>query len=169
MTSPDTYPSQEKPPIEIERKFLVTALPENLAWFRHEQIRQGYLVIGADGSEARLRDRAGAYTMTVKSKGDLARDEWECSISKQQFDTWWPATNGKRIEKTRYSIPYSSALIELDVYEGDLTGLVSAEVEFLDKAEASHFIAPDWFGLEVTADKAFKNQSLAVNGLPMLP
>jgi CYTH domain-containing protein len=152
--------------LEVERKFLVRNLPNELNSYEHQQIRQGYLVIGEDGSEARLRDRAGDYTMTVKSKGTLSRGEWETKIDEEQFMTLWPATNGKRVEKTRFTIPYGEFEIELDVYEGDLIGLVSAEVEFPDEESANSFVVPEWFAVDVTAEKSFKNQNLALHGLP---
>ena len=166
MTIHDAYPDTEKPPVEIERKFLVGTPPENFEDHEHTRISQGYLVIGADGSEARIRDNGGKYTMTVKSKGDLSRGEWETTIDEGQFNTLWPATEGKRVEKTRYGIPYNGAMIELDIYEGPLSGLMSAEVEFPDETTAQSFKSPDWFAVEVTSDKTFKNQQLAVNGLP---
>lgn len=159
-------PNVEKEPVEVERKFLVKDIPENLHEFKREAIKQGYLVIGDDGSEARLRDRDGSYTMTVKSKGELSRGEWEAPISDEQFAVWWPATNGKRVEKTRYSIPLGENVIELDIYEGQLAGLVTAEVEFNSEAEANNFQAPGWLSVDVTSDKSFKNQQLALHGLP---
>ena len=50
---------------EIERKFLVTALPAGLG--EGDAIAQGYLAIAPDGVETRIRRRAGAATLTVKS------------------------------------------------------------------------------------------------------
>lgn len=165
-TSFDKDTSCEKAPVEIERKFLVRDLPENLNSCECEEIRQGYLVIGADGSEARVRERNGAFTITIKSKGSLSRGEWEVPITDAQFDELWPATEGKRIEKTRYSIPFDESLIELDVYKNELEGLVSAEVEFSDEQTANNFSPPEWFSAEVTENKSFKNQQLATKGLP---
>ena len=158
-----------QPPLEIERKFLLPSAPRFLKEFDGERIRQGYLVIGADGSEARLRDREGDYSMTVKSKGDLVRGESEIDLDTNQFNTLWPATVGKRLEKVRFSIPYFDSLVELDLYSGDLKGLIVAEVEFPDVAASEAFALPDWFGREVTADKAFKNQQLATQGRPPVP
>lgn len=167
MRNFETEPSREAAqPIEIERKFLVSALPPNLEDFRHKKIRQGYMVIGADGSEARLRDKAGSYTLTVKSRGELTRGEWETPITAQQFTALWDTTAGKRVEKTRYTIPHDEHIIELDVYEGDLAGLVSAEVEFDSEVAAQAFEIPEWFAEDVTANSGFKNQNLAVNGIP---
>ena len=153
-------------PVEIERKFLVAQLPENLEDFDHKTIRQGYMVIGADGSEARLRDKAGSYTLTVKSKGEFSRGEWETPITEEQFGALWDTTAGKRVEKTRYAIPYDGHTIELDIYEGNLAGLVSAEVEFNSEAAAEAFKAPEWFANDVTSNNGFKNQNLALKGLP---
>ncbi len=165
MTALDIMDSK-KPSIEIERKFLVNAVPDNLQEFENTVIRQGYLVIGDDGSEVRLRDRNGQYTLTTKSKGELSRGEWETPIRTEQFEALWPATVGKRVEKTRYAIPLGDVTIELDVYQGELEGLVSAEVEFPDEATARAFTPPKWMSVDVTNDKAFKNQQLALNGLP---
>lgn len=49
------------------------------------------------------------------------------------------------------------------MYEGELAGLVVAEVEFLSEEESEKFIAPDWFGADVTDDKKYKNKNLATN------
>jgi adenylate cyclase len=167
MTNHESGQETVKGPIEVERKFLVRSLPPDLNLYEHQTIRQGYLVIGDDGSEARVRDRAGDFTMTVKSKGTLSRGEWETKIDEDQFETLWPATNGKRVEKTRFTIPYGDVEIELDIYDGDLMGLVSAEVEFPDEASANSFEVPEWFALDVTEKKGFKNQNLALHGLPV--
>lgn len=156
----------EVEPQEVERKFLVADVPTNLHEFEHHHIRQGYLAIDSGGTEVRLRDQDSSYTLTVKSKGDLVRGEWEAEITEEQFVTWWAATVAKRLEKTRYRVPYGEETIELDVYEGDLAGLVTAEVEFGSIAAAQDFEPAHWLSQDVTADKAFKNQNLATKGLP---
>ena len=43
-----------------------------------------------------------------------------------------------------------------------LSGLIVAEVEFDDPWGATAFIAPYWFGREVTDDPAYRNQRLAL-------
>ncbi len=160
-------PEAVKNPKEIERKYLVTTLPENVQEYPREHIHQGYVAIGEDGTEVRLRDSDGTYTQTYKSKGDLARTEREVTLSPEQFDILWPATAGKRVQKTRFSIPYNDATIELDIYKGPLDGLVTAEVEFASEMAADLFVAPEWFDTEVTLDKTYKNQTLALKGLPI--
>lgn len=153
--------------VEIERKFLVDlakfdASPDD---FEHTFIRQGYLVLGKDGSEARVRDKNGKLTLTVKSKGDLVRGEWEIPLSEEQFDILWLASEGKRVEKTRFEIPHGKHTIELDIYEGQLEGLVVAEVEFGSEPEAESFDLPEWLTTDISNNKAYKNQTLAEIGL----
>jgi adenylate cyclase len=68
---------------------------------------------------------------------------------------------------TRYLLPAGGGLtIELDVYRGDLAGLVTAEIEFESLQASRAFEAPAWLAEEVTDDPRYKNQSLAVHGLP---
>ena len=148
--------------MEIERKFLVLQLPD-LEPARSSRIEQGYLVIGADGAEARVRRRDGVCTLTVKSGTGLARGETEISITSDQFEALWPATEGRRIEKTRYLLDDG---IELDVFDGELAGLILAEVEFPHMAGAFEYEPPAWFGTEVTTDDRYKNRRLAVEGRP---
>jgi adenylate cyclase len=63
-------------------------------------------------------------------------------------------------------IPAGDRMIELDVYEGPLAGLVTAEVEFPSERDGSAFEPPAWFGEEVTDDDRYKNEALAREGIP---
>jgi adenylate cyclase len=114
-----------------------------------------------------VRRRAGQAVLTVKSGGGRARVEEEIEIEPECFERLWPLTERRRIEKARYEIPGDGGLtIELDVYGGALTGLVIAEVEFASEDDADAFVAPAWFGPEVTDDERYKNQRLARDGVP---
>jgi adenylate cyclase len=153
--------------IEIERKFLVPEAPADLDRHPSTAIEQGYLAIADDGTEVRIRRRDGSATLTVKGAGGRSRVEEELEIDEERFERLWPLTDGRRIEKTRYEIPADDGLtIELDVYGGDLAGLVVAEVEFPDEAAADGFVPPAWLGADVTDDERYKNHRLAVDGRP---
>jgi adenylate cyclase len=154
---------------EIERKFLVGALPDNLSQYPSKEINQGYLIISKDGTEVRVREKGDHYFLTVKSGRGETRGESEMALGESQFNSLWLLTEGVRIEKTRYEIPYGENLVELDVYHGHLEGLVTAEVEFGTVQSSMEFIVPEWFGREVTEDRGYKNQSLAVYGIPRRP
>jgi CYTH domain-containing protein len=158
---------QKEKPKEIERKFLIKSLPEDLEKYAKKEIVQGYVAITPEGTEVRLRQKGKKYFQTVKVGAGKTRGEYEIEITKEQFEALWDSTEGKRVDKVRYDIPISDGLkIELDVYRGDLNGLYSAEVEFPDEAASNKFTPPDWFGKEVTEDKWYKNQNLATKGIP---
>ena len=153
--------------VEIERKFLVDALPDGLEATRADRIEQGYVAIGADGVEVRVRRRAGTSTLTVKSAPGVRRVEEEITIDERRFASLWSLSEGRRIGKTRHLIPLGSGLTaELDVYDGPLEGLLTVEVEFPSLAASAAFVPPPWVGREVTGDPRYANQSLALHGLP---
>ncbi len=116
----------------------------------------------------RLRRRGGRALLTVKSGAGRVRVEEEFEIDDRRFESLWPLGEGRRVTKTRYRLPADGGelTIELDVYSGDLEGLVVAEVEFDSEAAADEFEPPGWFGPEITDDKRYANRALAVDGVP---
>ena len=95
------------------------------------------------------------------------RLEEELEIDARRFAALWPLTRGRRVQKTRYLIPAAGELrIELDVYHGQLNGLLTAEIEFDSPAAAAAFTAPAWLGRDVTDDARYKNKHLATHGVP---
>lgn len=146
---------------EIERKFLVRKLPEDLASYPSAQMAQGYLVSTDDGLQVRLRKKREQYSLTYKRGLDNVREEREVALTAEQFATLWPATEGKRLNKTRYEIPFGNRVVEIDIYGGKHEGLVVAEVEFDDEESATNFQPPDWLGADVTGDPRYSNQLLA--------
>jgi adenylate cyclase len=156
--------------IEIERKFLVTRLPHDLDRHPARPIRQGYLAIEDGGNEVRVRQIGDATVLTVKRGGGRTRIEEEMPIDPAAFERLWPLTEGRRVEKVRHLLPAGDAIVlELDVYEGDLQGLLVAEVEFASEADADAWAPPPWLGAEVTQDERYKNHRLATDGVPLAP
>ena len=149
---------------QIERKFLIKNLPENLENFTHYEIRQGYI---STDPTIRLRQQDDNYILTVKSAGLMKKEEYELDLTEDQFNRLWKKTEGNTIEKTRYVIPLNNGLkAELDVYKGFLSGFMNVEVEFPSTKEAILFDIPNWFGQEVTQDPRYSNSSLAKFGKP---
>jgi len=158
-----------EPNLEIERKFLVNELPEGYENFKHKDVVQGYMAICEDTTEVRLRKKGNTYLETVKRGSGETRLEEEIEITEDQYNALWETTEGQRVEKTRYEIPCEVGKpIELDIYRGKLEGLKTAEKEFSSETESREFDSqiPEWFSKEVTTDGRFKNQNLALNGLP---
>lgn len=148
--------------MEIERKFLVNALPD-LSNIPYKQIAQAYISISP---VIRVRQMGDTYYLTVKSKGHLMREEFELEITKTEYMNLYAKVEGIAIEKTRYFISLEDGLIaELDFYKGALDGLITVEVEFDTEAAAKHFTPPNWFGKDVTEDVRFKNNYLSAHGL----
>ncbi len=154
--------------VEIERKFLLTDIPDADRLGAGEPLRQGYLAEEGDTS-VRIRVARDAAMVTIKAGRGLSRTEVEMPITLEQAEALWPHTAGRRISKTRHRVELDGpeALVaEVDVYAGDLSGLRTVEVEFSSEQAASEFVPPAWFGQDVTNERAWTNAALARNGLP---
>ncbi len=149
---------------EIERKFLVEKIPEDLSGYQSHKIKQAYV---STDPTIRIRQKDDLFILTVKGSGLMKKQEYELDITKEQFDKLWKKTEGAPIEKTRYIIPLNNDLkAELDIYEGSLEGFMNVEVEFSSTKDAILFDPPSWFGKEVTQDYRYRNSNLAKFGIP---
>ena len=146
---------------EVERKFLLSTLPSFLDGQSFKSIRQGYIAVEAGGNEVRVRAKGKEYWLTVKSSGTLHRTEVELPISKEDFVQLWSLTGKRQIEKHRYEIEQDGKMIEVDVFKGNLNGLILAEIEFETIEEATAFQPFTWLTKEVTQHQEFKNRNLA--------
>lgn len=145
--------------MEIERKYLVKEIPSDLNLYPHRTIEQGYL---CTAPVVRIRRDADKYILTYKSKGFMVREEYNLPLTKDAYQHLLGKIDGRLIAKERYCIPHTDELtIELDIFSGDLTPLVLAEVEFPDEESANHFIPPDWFGEDVTFSSEYHNSTLS--------
>ena len=149
--------------IEIERRFLVQRLPDDLP--RPAVIEQAYLTTGP--VSVRVRKIDDRRILTIKSGAGLQRVEIERDLEPAEFDALWRVGTELRIAKRRHRIDLGGGNVaELDVYEGDLEGHHLVEVEFDSVDEADAFDPPPWFGQEVTSDPRYTNASLARSGWP---
>lgn len=136
--------------MEIERKFLIKRenLPENLEQYPSKVIEQGYL---CTEPVVRIRKSNDNYYLTYKSKGLLAREEYNLPLTKEAYEHLKPKADGIVISKVRYVIPEKDGLsIELDVFKAPYEGLLLAEVEFPTEEAAHAYQPPKWFGEDVT-------------------
>lgn len=145
--------------MEIERKYLVKYLPDDLDTFEHRRIEQGYL---CTDPVVRVRRDGSNYILTYKSKGFLSREEYNLPLTQESYQHLIKKADGRIITKERYNIPYHNDLtIELDVFSGELAPLVLAEVEFESEEDAFLFRAPEWFGEDVTYSSKYHNSTLS--------
>lgn len=144
--------------MEIERKFLLKEIPENIESYPMRQLEQGYL---CTGPVVRIRKDNDKYELTYKGKGAMVREEYNLPLTKEAYEHLREKIDGRLITKKRYMIPFEKYTIELDIFEGDLAPLTLAEVEFSSEEEANNFVAPDWFAEDVTFSKLYHNSYLS--------
>jgi CHAD domain-containing protein/CYTH domain-containing protein len=149
--------------LEIERKYLLTALPARLPESTALDIQQGYLP--GDRVVERLRsvetDGQRSYFRTIKVGTGVVRTELEEATSREVFDTMWPLTFGKRLTKRRHLVPTGELTWEIDEFTD--RPLVLAEIELPDPDASVEF--PDWLApyvdREVTGEQEYLNWTLA--------
>lgn len=145
--------------MEIERKYLITQLPDNYQTCPFHQIEQGYL---STNPVVRIRRQDHEFYLTYKSAGLMVREEYNLPLTETAYYHLREKIDGRLITKKRYLLPLTDTLtIELDLFEGELAPLVLAEVEFSSEAEANRFQPPEWFGEDVTFSGQYHNSKLA--------
>ena len=146
--------------MEIERKFTVRKLPENLDSYPCHLIEQAYL---NTDPVIRVRRQDDEYYMTYKGKGLLMREEYNLPLNEASYYHLREKADGNIISKKRYVIPVkdSSLCVELDIFDKPFAPLIIAEVEFPDKETAEAFAPLDWFDQDVTNDPAYHNSNLS--------
>ncbi len=148
---------------EIERKYLVKELPENLERYEQAFIEQAYI---STKPTIRIRRSNDDYILTIKGSGDIKKIEHEMFISKEEYVNLFDKVSGHIVKKTRYFIPiHNNLTAELDVYHEYLDGLYTVEVEFDSEEDLNNFTPPSWFGEDVSFDKKYKNTSLSKGAL----
>lgn len=145
--------------MEIERKFLITELPENLTQYNCRRIEQGYL---CTAPVVRIRRQDEEYYLTYKSKGMMVREEYNLPLTAEAYAHLREKTDGNLISKQRYLIPLNETLTaELDIFDAPFAPLMLAEVEFSSEEEANSFVPPAWFGEDVTFSGKYHSSYLS--------
>lgn len=148
--------------LEIERTFLVKKIPANLSNFEFKKIKQGY--ISDLPYPLRIRQIEDQYEMTKKIMvgNDIkVQNEINLPLTQAEFELFWPLTI-RSIEKTRYYIPLNNDLTaELDIFEGKLSGYIVVEVEFKSEGEMNAFVAPEWFGEDISLEDIGSSRKLS--------
>lgn len=144
--------------LEIERKFLVV----NDRWRDHvvvkQELKDGFLSRDGD-KKVRVRSFGDRATLAVKSRAaGMRRDEFEYEIPVADAEAMLGLCGEMIVEKTRHIVPWLGHTWEVDVYHGELEGIVIAEIELA--SETALFERPSWVGAEVTSDPRYKKINL---------
>jgi CYTH domain-containing protein len=149
--------------LEIERKYLLSALPDAVRGARSVVIEQGYLP-GVRIIE-RLRRYEGAgeerWVRSIKAGTGIARIEVEEEVTRELFEQLWPLTLGRRVRKRRHYLPDAGLTWEVDEFLD--RELVLAELEL--PHEAHRVQVPAWLApvlvREVSHEPEYLNSALA--------
>ena len=170
--------------VEIERKFTVRHLPEDLDRYPFHTIEQGYLNVDP---AIRVRREDDSYYMTYKNKGMYAEKiteetsaqqgadgssteqqepigstEYNLPLDKESYEHMLTKADGNIIRKKRYLIPAENGLtIELDVFDEPYKGTIIAEVEFPSEEAAAAYKPAEWFDEDVTGNPEYSNAKMS--------
>ena len=154
--------------VERERRFLLKDLPEGLTRASpHVQITDNYI----SGTRLRLRKVRDPQTnkWLVKFTQKFAPDPQDLSrtiitniylnaAEAEQLAVF----EANEIRKNRYTFEFDGHRFTVDMFLGDLFGLVLAEVGFENDEEMRTFQPPPWALSDVTNDEMFTGGRLSV-------
>ncbi|WP_139990498.1 CYTH domain-containing protein [Paenibacillus paridis] len=155
--------------LEIERKFLLPEFPvalieeAELKVISEHRIEQTYLAMD-ENQELRVRrivDLASgevSYTHTFKLGNGLSREEIEYAISEGIYEQIVKAFGFIPLTKNRVTAEWQGGIIEIDTY--DQIELSVLEVEFDSEEAANSFMAPEWFGKDISTERQYSNKKV---------
>lgn len=158
--------------MEIEKKYTIKTLPENLESYPCKIIEQAYL---NTAPVVRVRRSNDSYTLTYKGSGLMAREEYNLPLDEASYKHLLEKADGNIISKKRYVIPLEnprfsngftpeeglSFQIELDIFAPPFAPLIIAEVEFPNTQTADAFLPPTWFAEDVTQNPKYHNSNMS--------
>lgn len=158
--------------MEIERKYTLKRLPENLESYPCKIIEQAYL---NTAPVVRIRKSNENYYLTYKGSGLMAREEYNLPLDEASYRHLLEKADGNVISKKRYVIPLENSQfddsfypitdpklsIELDIFEPPFAPLIMAEVEFSSTEMANAFTPPEWFDEDVTNNTEYHNSTMS--------
>lgn len=158
--------------MEIERKFTLKRLPDNLEKYPCKHIEQAYL---NTSPVIRVRKSDDSYYLTYKGSGLISREEYNLPLDRESYEHMLAKADGNIISKKRYLIPLKKPMfsedyfpitnpnlvIELDVFDPPFAPLIIAEVEFSSIEMANAFIPPEWFDEDVSMNIEYHNSNMS--------
>jgi len=162
------FPKLKYAQVERERRWLCRAPPRERI-VRADVITDLYV----DGGGLRLREvrplDGGPVTLKLGRKGDVdlhTRLTTSIYLSVAEFELF-AGLPGRRLRKVRHHLaPADGFAYGVDVFEGELAGLILAETEFATAEALAACPGPDFAVREVTQDLRYAGGWLAAHGLP---
>lgn len=153
--------------VERERRYLLRDLPEGLTRADpHLQITDNYIT----GTRLRLRKvrepRSNKWTVKFTQKFAPNPDDLSRTIITNTYLNAYEADvlsifNSNEIRKNRYYFDFEGRKFSIDMFLGDLFGLVLAEVSFETDEELDNFPRPPFALADVTNNPLFSGGRLS--------
>ncbi len=140
---------------EFELTFLPKKLPD-LSGCISKEVLDIYVPSTADHPNLRIRRLGEKFEITkkqpVKESDASHQIETTIPLGEEEFDEL-SQIPGRRVCKIRYLYNEKGKTYEIDVFQGDLKGLVLADIEFSSLEEKMAYSAPEWMLADVTQEK----------------
>lgn len=141
---------------EFELTYLPKIIPAAVFENTPKKMLDIYIPASAEHPHLRIRHAGSKYEITNKQpvvEGDSSH-QYEATIplTPEEFADL-EKVPGKRVMKNRYVYTEDGTVYEIDVFVGDLEGLVLVDVEFKTAEDKSAFVPPAWLLTEVTQEQ----------------
>lgn len=150
--------------IEYELTFLARELPIEICDVSPIKFRDIYLPESVDHPHLRIRQKGDLYEITKKvpihGKDSSEQLEQTIPLEYEEFIALIDVSS-KILEKDRYFVKIDGHTAEVDVFNGDLRGLILIDFEFDDEKHKAAFQPPDCCLVDVTQEEFIAGGVLA--------
>lgn len=151
------------PPVEIERKFLLSGMPPRAAEAPASLLRQGYVPGTTLVERVRCVERDGArrWYRTVKLGRGLVRVEVEEETTAAIGEALWSLTEGRRVSKHRHVVEDGDRRWDVDAFADRALWLAEIELGSADERVVIPAWLQPWIVRDVTEESEYTNLVLA--------
>ncbi|HEV3471250.1 MAG TPA: hypothetical protein VG148_18135 [Pyrinomonadaceae bacterium] len=153
--------------VERERRYLLRGLPEGVSpRDEHAQITDNYIT----NTRLRLRKSrwvpTGEWSLKLTQKHTPAPPDFARALittlylNRAEYEAL-SVFEANELRKNRYYLRHEGRLYSVDVFLGDLRGLILAETDFDTDAELDAFAPPPFAAADVTREELFTGGRLA--------
>lgn len=141
--------------VEFELTYLAREIPSEVAGVAPTEMLDVYVPEDVDHPRLRLRKKGDKYEITKKKPvedGDASvQVEQTVPLEADEFEALAKSSN-RRVQKKRYKVELAGRVAEVDVFTGDLAGLVLIDFEFGTLEEKASFQPPACCLADVTQE-----------------
>lgn len=157
-------PKAQNIEVELELTYLARELPAELVGVKSTRITDTYIPEDSSYPPIRLRQKGDKYEITKKepvNADDFSyQTEQTIPLREVEFNAIAKCSQ-RQVEKDRYKVNIESYEAEVDVFTGDLKGLVLIDFEFKDFQSKLDFTPPKCCLADVTQELFIAGGQLA--------